>query len=253
MRQNSRQYPALGPGPEVQISVPGPPQGSAGSECWGFHRGLPARGPFTPIVAHRSGREIFFLSPLISAPGPVLRGSPQAHPSRGRAQAQGPRAPPPVADPCPWNPLLEDDRHPEKPHCVETHPTHWSISRTPPGRQDLLTGLAAAGLPYFTLLHRLAEAAAARPEIAAASGSFSPQPNPRPRLFPPSCFSAPPPPIPDLLSVEHAGLGVKAEAGQWGLASRLKPPVSGRRRRALLARRFGCACAMDSAARWYWQ
>lgn len=37
MRQNSKRYPALGPGPEVQISVPGLPQGSGQSDCWGFH------------------------------------------------------------------------------------------------------------------------------------------------------------------------------------------------------------------------
>ncbi|KAJ8788313.1 hypothetical protein J1605_000369 [Eschrichtius robustus] len=86
----------------------------------------------------------------------------------------------------------------------------------PSGFKELLSGLAAAATPLFSLPHRLAEAAAARPEIAVASGSLSPQPNPRPPLFPPSCFSAPPPPIPDRVSAQHADKGVKADAGHGG-------------------------------------
>lgn len=230
------------PGPRVSDFGARSPTRFSGERLPGVSQRA-ARGPFTKV---RVGDLISVCAALV----PVLSGAPGAqkgHPSRWRGRDPDPGASPPLVHPGPRNPLIRDHRRPEVPHCAETHSIDLPVAHLP--GLKLLSALVAA----VTAVFRQAEAAAARLEIEVASGSLAPQPNPRSPLFPPSCFFAPLPPIPGRLSAELAGMGVKAQGDQWGSASRLKPPVIGLRGRALLARRFGCACAMDSAARWYWQ
>lgn len=77
MRENWMRHPTLGQAPRFQISVPGLLQGSAESDCRGFHSRLQG-GPFTQA-------RVEDLFSVCAALGLVPSGAPGAqkgHPSR---------------------------------------------------------------------------------------------------------------------------------------------------------------------------
>ena len=211
-RLGEREFEAIPnpwPGPRGSDFRARPPTRWSGERLLGVLQPRAARGPSTKAAAPRLP---FFRSMRLWFSSEWDSSSPEGPASPLKGEESRARDAPTLSRPLP----LESSgcrRPPPRGSAQRGNPSHWCQAH-PSGFKELLSGLAAAATPLFSLPHCLAEAAAARPEIAVASGSLSPQPNPRPPLFPPSCFSAPPPPIPDRVSTQHADKGVKANTGQ---------------------------------------
>lgn len=148
------------------------------------------------------------LIPVYASQGPVQSGTPQAlrgHTScRAGSSLQGS---PTLSRPMPLEPSGPRRPPPKAPHSTESQPADLLVLHLP----EFNSSSQAQQLPTSACP---TAGAAAPPEIAAASGSLTLRPNPRPPLFPLSCFSALLPPIPDQVSTEHAVRGVKADTGQ---------------------------------------